>query len=136
MKLILCIYTDPHVLADRHENPKVSDVYNLFNKWRKCNLGVRAGKELFTALHEKIIAYNKENGKIGGRATLQRFTKSDKTENEQPLILAICTPLMAQVHENIQQSIKLIFVDSSSHLMTLTILCLLFQHHQLLRDYH
>ena len=44
------MYTDPHVLADRHENPKVSDVFNLFNKWRKSNLGVRAGKELFTAL--------------------------------------------------------------------------------------
>ena len=55
------MYTDPHVLADRHENPKVSDVFYLFNKWRKSNLGVRAGKELFTALEERVIAYNESN---------------------------------------------------------------------------
>ena len=30
-------YKDTQLLADRHVNPKVSDVYNLFNKWRKCN---------------------------------------------------------------------------------------------------
>ena len=108
------MYTDPHVLADRHENPKVSDVYNLFNKWRKCNLGVKAGKELFTLLEEKVIAYNKENAKVGGRAVLQRFYKGDTKQDEQPLILAICTPLMARVHEGIQQSKELIFVDSSS----------------------
>ena len=50
------MYTDPHVLADRHENPKVSDVFNLFNIWRKSNLGVRAGKELFTTLEKIVIA--------------------------------------------------------------------------------
>ena len=36
---------DPQLLADRNINPKTSDVYNLFNKWRKNNLGVRTGKE-------------------------------------------------------------------------------------------
>ena len=72
------MYTDPYVLADRHANPKVSDVFNLFNKWRKCNLGVKAGKELFTALEEKVIAYNEANAKFGGKAVLQRFTKGDK----------------------------------------------------------
>ena len=107
------MYTDPHVLADRHENPKVSDVFNLFNKWRKSNLGVRAGKELFTALEERVIAYNESNSEHGGKAVLQRFIKGEK-QDEQPLILAVCTPLMSRVHENIQQSKELIFVDSSS----------------------
>ena len=71
------MYTDPHVLADRHENPKVSDVFNLFNKWRKSNLGVRAGKELFTALEERVIAYNESNSEHGGKAVLQRFIKGE-----------------------------------------------------------
>ena len=35
------IYKDTQLLADRHINPKISDVYKLFNKWRKSNLGVR-----------------------------------------------------------------------------------------------
>ena len=98
------MYTDPHILADRHENPKVSDVFNLFNKWRKCNLGVKSGKELYTTLEGKLIAYNEANARFGGKAVLQRFTKGETKEVEQPLILAICTPLMARVHENIQQS--------------------------------
>ena len=36
------MYSDnPQLIADRSINPKLSDVYNLFNKWRKNNLGVR-----------------------------------------------------------------------------------------------
>ena len=53
---------DPQLLADRNINPKISDVYNLFNKWRKNNLGVRTGKELFAELEERI------NNKTLGRA--------------------------------------------------------------------
>ena len=37
----------PQLLADRNINPKISDVYNISNKWRKDNLGIRTGKELF-----------------------------------------------------------------------------------------
>ena len=42
---------DPKLLADRNVNPKVSDVYNLFNKWRKYNLGVRTGKNCLQSLN-------------------------------------------------------------------------------------
>ena len=42
----------PHLLADRNINPKISDVYNLFNKWRKTNLGERTGKQLFTDIEK------------------------------------------------------------------------------------
>ena len=46
---------------------------------------------------------------------VHRFCKdSDKNGDEQPLILAICTPLMAQVHKHIQQAKELVFIDSSS----------------------
>ena len=60
---------------------------------------------------------------MGGKAILQRFYKSDKAKgqhesdnegDEQPLILAICTPLMSRVHQHIYQSKELVFVDASS----------------------
>ena len=85
------MYSDtPQLIADRNINPKLSDVYNLFNKWRKNNLGECTGKELFT----------------------------EELENKganQPLILVIFTPLMARVHQYyIQQSGELVFVDTST----------------------
>ena len=60
---------------------------------------------------------------MGGKAILQRFYKSDKPKgqhesdnegDEQPLILAICTPLMSRVHQHIYQSKELVSVDASS----------------------
>ena len=114
-------YMDDHkLLADRNVNPKVSDVYNLFNKWRKSNLGVRSrtGKQLFTELEQRVNAYNDAHRHIGGKAIVQRFCKGSKAkvdcDVEQPLILAICTPLMSRVHQHIYQSKELVFVDASS----------------------
>ena len=106
---------NPHLLADRNINPKISDVYNLFNKWRKTNLGERTGKQLFTDLEQRIHAYNDLHKDNGGRAVVHRFCKDiDKNGDDQPLILAICTPLMARVHTHIQQAKELVFIDSSS----------------------
>jgi len=60
---------------------------------------------------------------MGGKAILQRFCKNDKAKgkhesdnegDEQPLILAICTPLMSRLHQHIYQSKELVFVDASS----------------------
>jgi hypothetical protein len=111
----LMFLDNPHLIADRNVNPKVSDVYNLFNKWRKTNLGERTGKQLFTDLEKRIHAYNDLHRESGGRAVVHRFCKdSDKHGDEQPLILAICTPLMARVHKHIQQAKELVFIDSSS----------------------
>lgn len=109
------MYSDnPQLVADRNSNPKLSDVYNLFNKWRKKNLGVRTGKELFKELEKKINVYNDEHQQQGGKAIVQRFCKNKEKGEDRPLILAICTPLMARVHEHVQQSKELIFIDSSS----------------------
>ena len=52
----LLLLDDPHLLADRNKNPKISDVYNLFNRWRKTNLGERTGKQLFTDLEKQVHA--------------------------------------------------------------------------------
>ena len=109
---------NPKVLAGRNVNPKVSDVYNLFNKWRKSNLGVRTGKQLFTELEKRVNVYNDTHRHAGGRVILQRFCKGSKEKDDfgvdQPLILAICTPLMSRVHQYIHQSKELVFVDASS----------------------
>ena len=58
---------NPKLLADRNVNPKISDVYNLFNKWRKSNLGVRTGKQLFIELERRVNAYNDANRHTGGK---------------------------------------------------------------------
>ena len=114
----LTFMDNPKVLADRNVNPKVSDVYNLFNKWRKSNLGVRTGKQLFTELEKRVNVYNDTHRHAGGRVILQRFCKGSKEKDDfgvdQPLILAICTPLMSRVHQYIHQSKELVFVDASS----------------------
>ena len=64
----------------------------------------------------------------GGRRTLANVHESNSTDlekrvhckdndrngDEQPLILAVCTPLMARVHTHIQQTKELVFIDSSA----------------------
>ena len=57
-------YKDTQLLADRNVNPKISDVYNMFNKWRKSNLGARTGKQLFTELEQRVNVYNYSNNCI------------------------------------------------------------------------
>ena len=46
---------------------------------------------------------------------MKRFFKSE-VGSDQPLVLAICTPLMAWVHEHVMQAGEIMFVDSSSSL--------------------
>ena len=109
---------DPNLLADRNVNPKIGDVYNLFNKWRKSNLGVRTGKQLFTELEQRVNVNNDAHRHLGGKAIIQRYCKGSKVDGheevEQPLILAICTPLMSRVHQYIHQTKELVLVDASS----------------------
>ena len=45
---------NPQALADRNINPKVSDVYNIFNVWRKTNLGARKGKDVYEELERRV----------------------------------------------------------------------------------
>ena len=84
----------------------------------------------------EINSYNEANAEIGGKTKLQRFEK-DATDSEsdtddqleppkrkkkkkktkgKPMILAVCTPLMFRVHENIQQAGEMTFCDATSSL--------------------
>ena len=76
--------------------------------------------------------YNRKNKAHGGKAFLQWYetplsemdneheekeppTKQKKREpSEKPLVLAICTPLMARTHRNVIQAGEIAFCDSSS----------------------
>ena len=107
------IYSDEtDLIADRSSNPKLSDVYNLFNKWRKCKIGARTGKYLFAELEKSVNPYNEDCNGVGGKALLQRCCNYNGTE--EPLILAKCTPLMSRVHKYVSQSKELVFIDASS----------------------
>ena len=66
---------EPHLIADRSVNPKISDVYNLFNKWRRSNIGVRTGKQLFIELEKRVHSYNDAHTETGGKAVVQRYQK-------------------------------------------------------------
>ena len=67
----LMFLDNPHLIADRNINPKISD---LFNKWRKTNFG-GTGKQLFTDLEKRIHTYNDLHWESGGRAVVHIFCK-------------------------------------------------------------
>ena len=100
------------LLADRRHNPSRSDV-NMFDKWRKETKGPSNGDEMFQLLEQEVTRYNALHGKDGGRCFLQRFKKHGN--KEQPLILMICTPLMARVHKCIQAG-EMVFMDTTGSL--------------------
>ena len=90
------------VSSDRASTPLPMDVYYLYKKWRVKHHGEECG-EMFENLEEVITEYNKEYQSVGGKVILQRYDKvhyestwemAANVCREQPLVLAICTPLM------------------------------------------
>ena len=61
-------------------------LYNMFNKWRKCNLGTRTGNDLLEELEKRVNIYIEEHKECGGRALLKRFCKGKSGSCDQPLI--------------------------------------------------
>lgn len=119
-------------MADRAQNPLLQDICRLFRHWRENVYGADDGKNVFDKLQEKVDQYNAENEACGGKAFLQWYeapvsdtadelegkappAKRKKRElTEKPLVLAICTPLMARAHRNVMQAGEIVFCDSSS----------------------
>lgn len=99
-------------------------------------MGNDNGKGHFERLEHEIQVYNETWGEYGGKAKLQRFATStvrdtdDKETHDdvppkvkrpkrarcEPLILVICTPLMARAHATIPQSAEIMFCDCTSSL--------------------
>ena len=88
--------------ADRSINPSVQDIYYLFKIWREEQYGKESGEEMFTKLEDIVGQYNKKYSCEGGHAFLQRYISNASTTTSQPLVLAVCTPLMARAHELIR----------------------------------
>ena len=124
-----------HQLADRATNPSPQDVSLLYSKWRELHLGSENGEEMFKALDEFVAEYNIRHKDDGGHIFVQPYcaandndvqelTSNDesdvprrkkvKLQKEMPLSVAICTPLMARVHQTVPQAGEMMFVDSSS----------------------
>ena len=92
---------------------------------------------MFSQLKTEIESYNSQNH---GRAQLQIYdnpgpeSNNDSSDNDekplpvkkiklkkkkskiQPMVLAICTPLMVRAHQNLQQAGEMFFCDSTSSL--------------------
>ena len=135
---------DQCIIADSAVNPGIQWVHRFYGKWRSQSLGPENGKELFDHLEQEVHTYNKSNNKIGGKAKMQWDVDSDHSDippdsedddgsndDDHPpkskrkkkqvtqtkrFVLAICTPLMARVHENVMQSAELVFCDATSSL--------------------
>ena len=112
-------------LADRSINPQLSDVAHLFQQWRQHQLGPANGDGMFEKLEAEVENYNKQNSYKGAKVYVQRFTKitedwdrnlDESGHSSQPLVLAICTPLMVRAHKYIQQAAELVFCDSTASL--------------------
>lgn len=114
------------LLADRATNPNVHDVSRLLAAWRTQQFGPDSGEGMFDCLEEEIRAYNERHREVGGKATVQRFNVSGSAKSEkvapslevtkQPLILAVCTPIMARAHKYVRQASELVFMDATSSL--------------------
>ena len=99
-------------------------------------MGSDNGKAMFDQLEAEISAYNVANSSTGGRAVMQVFKgtsdcseseiesendeppkkKCKKMKREQPMVVAVCTPLMCRIHQHIQQSSEMVFCDNTSTL--------------------
>ena len=110
--------------ADRSLNPLYTDVYYLYRKWRVKNHGEPNGEQMFNKMEQLVKSYNANYGSDGGGAFLQKYQKKGPEDMKKmafdnpdtPLILAICTPLMARAHTLLQQSSELVFCDSTASL--------------------
>lgn len=138
-KLFLDGGEDQLLLADRATNPTKPDISRLYDEWRKTELGADNGKQLFDKLEMEVCSYNETNSGMGGQAKLQIYhnesSASDDTDSDfegieeppkkpkkkkkrrsQPMVIAICSPLMCRVHQNVQQAGEMAFCDATSSL--------------------
>lgn len=101
------------LLADRKYCPSLTDVKNMYAKWQLDKKGAPNGHGMFCTLATIIDDYNRKNASQGGEYFLQTYQQSG--ECEQPLIIAICTPLMSRVHQ-LKQAGEMAFLDASGSL--------------------
>ena len=123
------------VLADCSINPTVQDYSRFHAKWRETEMGSENGTDMFSQLQSEIDSYNKSDGKaklqIYESTSVNMSSDDDNDElkspsrkkmklkrksKTQPLILAICTPLMHRAHQYLRQAGEMVFCDATSSL--------------------
>ena len=67
---------------------------------------------MIAKLETVVGQYNEKHSHEGGYAYLQRCISTDSVRCSQPLVLAVCTPLMARAHKLIRQASELTYCDS------------------------
>ena len=106
--------------ADHSINPLPTDIYYLYKKWRVDKHGKENGEDMFKQLQHTVDNYNKEHKQEDGKAFLQSYegkiSKGTQETTGQPLVLAVCTPLMARAHQLVRQAGELVYRDSTASL--------------------
>ena len=78
---------------------------------------------MFKRLEGVVEEYNNNNADQGGCAYIQRYhnkangsTWDNPNNGVQPLVLAVCTPLMARAHRLVRQAGELVYCDATASL--------------------
>ena len=85
------------LLAGRKYCPSLTSVNYMYGKWQSHKNGVSNGQSMFNTLTTTIENYSNKNPTKRGKCFRQNFEQFNNFE--QPLIVAICTPLMNRVHQ-------------------------------------
>eukprot|EP00057_Strongylocentrotus_purpuratus_P010667 XP_011665141.1 PREDICTED: uncharacterized protein LOC105438693 isoform X2 [Strongylocentrotus purpuratus] len=93
--------------ADRAVCPDVQFAHRLYRKVFRAEFGESSGEGMLESLKTFIEQYNVE---AGSNCMALDVTTDGK------VVMAICTPLMKRVHEEIKHASELVFMDASSNM--------------------
>ena len=82
---------------------------------------------MYEQLEQIVRGYNDQYSRDGGQAVIKRYTKHPDG-SEDPLILALCTPLMSRADTLVRQVSEVVYIDSSSSLDDYILLYLYYLH--------
>ncbi|XP_041469625.1 uncharacterized protein LOC121419295 isoform X4 [Lytechinus variegatus] len=93
--------------ADRAVCPDVQFAHRLYRKVFKEEFGESTGEGMLHSLRTYISHYNTQ---VGSECMALDITSDNK------VVMAICTPLMKRVHEEVKHASELVFIDASSNM--------------------
>ena len=93
--------------ANRKHCPRQRDFRYIYEKYTRNKLG-GLDVEMYRKLEEDLLVYQEQNK--DARIKYQPYGGEN-----QPFVIAMVTLLMKRVHQNVQQSADLVFVDSTSN---------------------
>ena len=90
--------------ADRSLCPRRPDFNRLYSTYCKEKFGAKNGPEMFQRLHEKAEEYMASNTE--SCVTMQKYEERENSQESQPFILTILTPLMKRVHYMVRKLLR------------------------------